>query len=470
MKNSIDLELWKKIQNDFSDATGLSLTLIGSDGSILVKTGKDHYLCELVGSRSNLCNESIKKQFELADKTVFYKCYGGFMNIMIPIFINGKKKGGIVLCGIKKDSSYDFSFLADKLNVGIDELKEAFDKVLIKDVEKDVKLLRFISTLPKLVYEKRVDSVKINRLEFLHKISKVINSSLELEKILDFIMNILINNIKLSSCSIVVDNRRYCLKEFFIANSDIERAIVSRVIKEGEVISVEDIKDRFKIDFVAKSVISVPLKIKDKVIGAINMYDCKILSEDLDFVSIIADQVALAVLNAKQYKEIKEVAIKDKLTGVYNRRYFMELFDRRLENFKEAISLILIDIDNFGSYNNEFGHLKGDVLLKGVGNILIENVDGGIVGRYGGEEFIIFLELGYNKANEIAEKIRKQIEEAVFERKVTASLGLVTCLDSTMTKDEIIKEADNNLYRAKSKGKNQIIKSAVVRKNLKTDV
>lgn len=478
MKNSIDLELWKKIQNDFSEASGMSLYLLDSNGDIIVKSGKDPYICELIKSRSSICKNSIKKRFELLDKTVeSYRCNGGLTNIMIPILLNNKKQGAIVLCGIKKENDYDFSKLADDLNIDAVELRDAFDNIPaagIDEMENYNKLLRFLVTLPRLAYEKGVDSVKINRLEFLHKISKVINSSLELEKILDFIMNILIDNIGLSSCSIVIVNsgrNRYCLDKNFIANNDIERAVVSRVVKEGEIVSVEDIKDRFKIDFVAKSIVSVPLKIKDNIIGAINMYDCKIRKEDLEFVSIIADQVALSILNAQQYKEIKDVAIKDKLTGVYNRRYFMELFDRRLENFKEAVSLILIDIDNFGLYNNDYGHLKGDVLLKGIGDILIENVKSGIIGRYGGEEFIILLETGFNKANDVAEKIRKDIESCdKFERKVTVSMGLIACLDAKMTKEEMIKEADNNLYRAKGKGKNQIIKSAVVRKNLKTDV
>jgi diguanylate cyclase (GGDEF)-like protein len=287
-------------------------------------------------------------------------------------------------------------------------------------------------------------------------------------------MNILIDYGGLRSCSIVIGDERYCLEKYFIKESDIEKAVSHKAIKEGEIVSVDDIRKKFGIEFSAKSIVSVPLKIKDKAIGAINMYDNKISSNDFDFISIIADQVAMAILNAQQYKEIKDITIIDKLTGVYNRRHFMELFETKLERFKEegeAISLILLDIDDFGSYNNDFGHLKGDELLKGIGKILIDNVDGGIVGRYGGEEFIVLLEDKYTKVNDIAEKIRKKIEEDnSFQRKATVSLGLMTCLDKSMTKEEMIKEADSNLYRAKSAGKNQIVKTAVVRKNLKTDI
>jgi diguanylate cyclase (GGDEF)-like protein len=139
----------------------------------------------------------------------------------------------------------------------------------------------------------------------------------------------------------------------------------------------------------------------------------------------------------------------------------------------------MIDIDDFKVYNDTYGHIKGDNLIKQVSEIIKNNVrQVDVVGRYGGEEFIVIFPETENKiAIETMENIRKEIEQKSFEgeekipnKKITISVGLATCMDKTLTEDEIIDIADKLLYKAKSSGKNKIMSNIIVDKNLKVDV
>jgi len=205
------------------------------------------------------------------------------------------------------------------------------------------------------------------------------------------------------------------------------------------------------------------------------------VSEDgLNFLSVMAAQVAIAVANAQRYGEVKELAVIDKLTGVSNRRHFMELFEKRMEQEitqEKPVSLILTDVDDFGKYNNTHGHPMGDKLLRELSNILKGNVkEGDVIGRYGGEEFIILMPaVSSNEAMAAAKRIKSAVSDFSFEGgetqpngKVTISLGLVTSMDKVSISD-LIKEADDALYRAKGSGKNRVIQRIIIKDNLRTE-
>ena len=125
----------------------------------------------------------------------------------------------------------------------------------------------------------------------------------------------------------------------------------------------------------------------------------------------------------------------------------------RAQRYKHALSLIMLDIDSFKSYNDKFGHLKGDEILKQVAEILKKNcrhVD--IVARYGGEEFMVILpDTEIKGAKILAEKIRNAVQEI----KLTVSAG-VAGYEKDMTKDEFIEKVDKALYKAKADGKNKV--------------
>jgi len=164
----------------------------------------------------------------------------------------------------------------------------------------------------------------------------------------------------------------------------------------------------------------------------------------------------------------KRNALIDELTELYNRKAMKNWLKKEVERakrFNHPLSVAIMDLDRFKSYNDVNGHLKGDWLLKNISNILKQSIrDIDFVGRYGGEEFvIIFPETGHENALKVCERIRQTIETTPFAgeenmptKKVTISIGLVTfCGD--FDQEKMLKKADDFLYEAKSKGRNMVV-------------
>ncbi|MDD5119988.1 MAG: diguanylate cyclase [Candidatus Omnitrophica bacterium] len=163
----------------------------------------------------------------------------------------------------------------------------------------------------------------------------------------------------------------------------------------------------------------------------------------------------LSTSDDKDY--LVDLAIRDGLTGLFNRRYFNELINievKRLSRSPASLSLLMLDIDNFKNYNDTKGHPAGDDLLKGVAKVLkssVRSVD--MICRYGGEEFIIISpQTDKSAAQIIAERIRVQI--GLF-LPTTVSIGISTFPDDAREAEPLIKKADNALYQAKQTGKNK---------------
>ncbi|MFH1715600.1 MAG: sensor domain-containing diguanylate cyclase [Elusimicrobiota bacterium] len=180
--------------------------------------------------------------------------------------------------------------------------------------------------------------------------------------------------------------------------------------------------------------------------------------EDLRMVLIIADIASLAITNAVLFGKIQELVIIDSLTGVFNRRYFMEICEEEINRSKRysiPLSLLLVDIDHFKRYNDTFGHLSGDKILKDVSRVFKENSrETDLVARYGGEEFVLLLSMtDIHSAFQKAEKIRGIIEEKCG---VTVSIGIAQPGDNKSVLD-IIDKADKALYKAKTSGRNRVV-------------
>jgi diguanylate cyclase (GGDEF)-like protein/putative nucleotidyltransferase with HDIG domain len=172
----------------------------------------------------------------------------------------------------------------------------------------------------------------------------------------------------------------------------------------------------------------------------------------------------------------------DGLTEVYNHRFFQEKLKETLKlsiksNF--PFSLLILDIDHFKYYNDLYGHQMGDYLLKKIGEILRRNVrEGDVVSRYGGEEFTVILPFtSKEKAIKIAERIRLDIEQTEFEGeenqpngRVTASFGVASFPENARNEVELIKSADDALYRAKFFNKNRVEGYYSVLEELKIDI
>jgi len=162
----------------------------------------------------------------------------------------------------------------------------------------------------------------------------------------------------------------------------------------------------------------------------------------------------------KKEEELKLLTIIDPLTNIYNYRHFKKSLDHeinRLKRYSGSLCLLMIDVDDFKSYNDTYGHLEGDMLLRQVSKALgktLRKVD--IVCRYAGDEFVVILpEAHAFEAEIIAEKIRKRVEELFLKRKVTLSIGIGE-YSLNMSRRDLILQADRALQKVKKEGKNKV--------------
>lgn len=181
-------------------------------------------------------------------------------------------------------------------------------------------------------------------------------------------------------------------------------------------------------------------------------------------------------------EELKNLANVDGLTGVYNHRYFHEILKEKIvscEKGKTPISMIFMDIDYFKNYNDLYGHQSGDEVLKTIGNLLKKAIrKDDIAARYGGEEFALILpDTSEKEAIKVAENIRKIVEETYFEGeenqpngKITVSIGISVYPDKAKNDVDLIKSADDALYRAKFFNKNRIETYTSILDELKNDI
>ncbi|HHH28401.1 MAG TPA: diguanylate cyclase, partial [Polyangiaceae bacterium] len=188
--------------------------------------------------------------------------------------------------------------------------------------------------------------------------------------------------------------------------------------------------------------------------------------------SVVANQLAVAMSNAAAVKRLEELATTDGLTGCLNKRSFMEELERKLvsaERFGRELSLLVTDLDHFKMVNDTYGHDVGDVVIKELGAILMrEKRDTDEVARFGGEEFCVLCEeTDTDGALILAERIREVVGETVFqtelgEMSVKASIGVATFPRDASTPEELFKITDQALYAAKRSGRNKVCTSSDV--------
>ena len=203
-------------------------------------------------------------------------------------------------------------------------------------------------------------------------------------------------------------------------------------------------------------------------------------NEELQRLNFSYEQVVLELKQAKQNAEalaislkeantkLRELAIRDELTGLHNHRYFQEQLEQevvRCRRYNHPLSLLLLDLDFFKKVNDTYGHPAGDHVLREVGKTLTELVRySDIVARYGGEEFAIILpETATPGGKVLAQRIRRGVEQLQLRFKkqtipVTVSIGLACTdmVDGTMNRAEIISKSDQALYKAKHEGRNRV--------------
>ncbi|HET6419394.1 MAG TPA: sensor domain-containing diguanylate cyclase [Geobacteraceae bacterium] len=258
--------------------------------------------------------------------------------------------------------------------------------------------------------------------------------------------------------------------------------IAGKVASSGLPLLIDDIEKDPRIAvckrprFRTKSLLSMPVKLREKTIGVINLSDKKNLKSfteaDMNLLVSFANLASLMIertLTMERYSVLEQLSITDHLTGLYNKSYLRNRLDEEINRSTRHglnFSIIFMDLDNFKIYNDRRGHLAGDMALKKTADILNAMVrDMDILARYGGEEFCIILpDTAKSEAAVVAERIRQEIEKETFPcgeelttGQLTASFGIASFPEDGQTFTTLIHSADMAMYRAKSEGKNRVV-------------
>lgn len=390
---------------------------------------------------------------------------------------SNKSIGSLILLGVVTLLLHFLlpSFVSEeKNNDPIYELLNEMDKV--KDKEKQ--LAKKCDT-----YRKKLER-KEEELLALLDFSRSSGTELSLENAIRVIFDVLRKLFRYQTCiifeTITVGEESYFVtfrhsspygeycKNLYIKHGE---TIVGEVAEEKKPLLIVDEKEHEgpqRLLEYEKSEMAVPLVVQDKIrwVIYIGQKEEKIYTnEDLRLFTLLAYQAAVFLVYAKSYEDTVSLATTDGLTGLYTHRCFQERLAeevKRAERYRLPLSLVMIDVDHFKSYNDTYGHPKGDTLLKDISQILRSYTrDSDIDCRYAGDEFsLILIETTKENAVTIAERIRdamvQRLNAPERQVRITGSFGVASFPEDAKNKAELITHADDALYNAK-KERNKVV-------------
>ncbi|MCE1254126.1 MAG: diguanylate cyclase [Anaerolineae bacterium] len=318
--------------------------------------------------------------------------------------------------------------------------------------------------------------------EALSKIAAALNSTRNLEELFDLIITYAVQVTACDSAEIMMIEGDYArvVRSSDASMHDICLSITGTenlrwMVKTQQAVLMSDVRNDpgwvsvADTDWIRSYVGAPILASSGSTIGFINLnsvtpglYDEKIV----DRLSAFSSHASIAIQNARTYKKLEDLANLDGLTYLYNRRCFFDMAARefaRAQRHQRALAAIMIDVDQFKTINDSFGHLTGDQVLCQIAGICKEGlrtID--VIGRYGGEEFAVILpDTNLDEAHCVAERLCRQIASAEMEtlagvQRVTVSIG-VAALDQTCSElEDLISYSDTAMYQAKENGRNRV--------------
>lgn len=315
-------------------------------------------------------------------------------------------------------------------------------------------------------------------------ILKYISSALDIEKLMTMITDAILNEIGVDVCAILLypDDRekktRYRIRtrlgtSFITTLSEaIEEHVLDSYLMSGGIYvdnHIDENKYRFLRRGLIGSVLMVPLIEEGEVKGGLFVahpkYDYFV--ENKDFFEGIVAQFMIAMKNANLYQKMEDMAIRDGLTGIYNRRHLTVMLNSHVTEAMQnhfPLSVALFDIDHFKNVNDTYGHLFGDVVIKTIAGLANEYAikNGGFAGRYGGEEFVlVFPKKTIEEAYEIVQSMHIAVQQQELLHNdmivhVHVSVGLTSYPETCKDPGELFNHADWAMYYSKENGRNRI--------------
>ena len=380
---------------------------------------------------------------------------------LIVTDINMPKMGGLEMCTEIKKINSAIPIVVTSAHNDPNFLKKAIDVGVNAYAMKPLDLYQLIDNMIKAVepfyLRKQLEDINVS-LE-----DKVKEEVQKVKSILDAQDNIII-----VTNGDIINNVNKKFMEFFDAKSidefSLKKPDISKLFIECEgfyTYKLEDSDVSWIIQMKRLPAIDRIVKIKD-----LNN-EIRIFTVSIDNYIYKGEYFVISFTDITELKEksnlLEYQATHDTLTGLNNRQKFHDIFGkeiRRDKRYEHPLSLILLDLDHFKKFNDDFGHDMGDIVLKAMSNIASDVVrEHDTIVRWGGEEFIVLLpETDANGANQVAQKLRSTIEEYKDDkipRKLTASFG-ITSLIKGDTEESFIKRADEALYEAKNSGRNTV--------------
>jgi len=322
----------------------------------------------------------------------------------------------------------------------------------------------------------------VDELRVFNEIGKTLTSTLDISEVLSTIMLKISELMKPHHWSLLLmdEDKRDLTFEIVVGEGadklkdlrlPLGEGVAGWVAKEAKPLLVPDAErdERwlksadYLTHFRTRSILCVPLIARGDVLGVIELvnHQPNAFSEsDLRLLGSLADYAAIAIENARNFLRIQELTVTDDVTSLYNSRHLHEMLAiefERSRRYRLAFSVIFFDLDHFKKVNDQYGHLRGSKLLKEVGELVrskLRTVD--IPTRYGGDEFVIILpQTSKAQALRVTRRLRQALNDRVFltsdglNVRLTASFGVANFPEDTLHKDNVLRLADEAMYRVK---------------------
>ncbi|MBN2366578.1 MAG: sensor domain-containing diguanylate cyclase [Calditrichaeota bacterium] len=322
------------------------------------------------------------------------------------------------------------------------------------------------------------------------QIGKLLTSTLDLNEILSLIMSYISHLVEASNWSLLLRHENTGNLHFEVVVGidkkvvdDVTippgQGIAGLVAEKGEPIFIENASmdervfrevDRLT-GFKTRSIICIPLNTHGRTLGVIEIINVEdfvgFRKNKLPPLSILADYAAIAIENSQYLNRIRKMSITDEHTGLFNSRYMHSIFPvliKEADRNNNCLAAVFVDIDNFKTVVDTYGHLAGSHALKEIGETIRKSLRSeDILIKYGGDEYVILLPgSNKNRAVSLIKSVQKNLRESSFLKKekkplrVTASFGIAVYPDDAKSQKELLLMADDSMYQIKNSGKNGI--------------